>query len=149
VKEEVFYSDENGVKVTNARFVVGSTIYPISGITSVRVHKIPSEEREEAKAVGVLLLVGIVLIIIGFYNSINFGLILAGLGIAGFGLLLISRIKDIYILKITTAGGEVEALKKEGDLDYINNIVESINKAIIQSSNHSFKWPRLGKDGDK
>ena len=133
-EEKVFHSDENGVKVTNARFVVGSTVYPISGITSVKVHKIPSGDREEFKYVVGFIVIGLITIIVGFSSPINFTTILIGFGILGLGVFGASRMKDIYILKISTAGGEIEALKNEGDPDYVNNIVKALNESIVQNA---------------
>lgn len=133
MKEEIiFYSDDQGVRITNARVIVGETTYSLANITSMR--KVISEPWGVA-----LILVGIV----GFVGFVAFdepfALLLAlvgmfvGVVVLPIGIFWWFGQKPIYQLHLSSASGETTALDTE-DKNRVEKIVQAINEAIIQRS---------------
>jgi hypothetical protein len=134
VQEEVTYYQAKGIRVTNARAILGSKAYAMANITSVSAAK-KSANR----------LTGIVIALIGLMMSTCvLGLVIAGgadaggITVLGFGVVLLlvgialtAIPKDKYIVRLGSASGEVDALISE-DREYIWSIINALNEAIIK-----------------
>jgi len=125
-EEDVFYSDESGVRVTSTRFMVGSTTYPFTGITSIETTKIPAKR---SSAIWTII-IGALVAISGLRIESIIGFI--GVAVLAVGVIWLFTIKDTYVLRITTAAGQTDAVKNKGDPNYIQNIARALNDAIIQ-----------------
>src|SRR5690349_14590431 len=99
--EERSFFEHGDVKVTNARFMVGSETFAMSNITSVK-----ASEKEPSR-VGPILF--IVVGVICLANSA----IAAGIVIAGIGAAWWAAEKSMYHVLLTTAGGETSALRSK------------------------------------
>lgn len=132
-QETVIYS-QNGIQVTNLRAVFGSKTYAISNITSV-----DSSINQSSGCVPFALIgISIISFWIGISSYTNnwsadnnpiaivLGILFA---IGGFG--LFKTAKPSYSVNITTAAGDVRAFTSDDETE-IKNIVEGLNKAIIQ-----------------
>lgn len=114
--EQIFY-DNGTVKVTNARFMVGSQTYAMQGVTSVR-SLVQSPNR----------IFPIILIIVGLFafgGSVLFALLMIAAGIA-----LLVMMKNTHIVALHSASGEQQALTST-DAGYINDVVGALNNALI------------------
>ena len=115
-EEKVFF-DENGVKVTNARFVTYAKTHAISGITSVSSFTIyPSKKGPIIVAV---------LGLIGLAVKWWIGIILIGAAIAWF-----MSLKNEYQVVLSSASGNEDALTDK-DEDFIKRVVDAVNESII------------------
>jgi hypothetical protein len=113
------FLSEQGIVVSSSRFVVGATTYPLAGITSVSSFVIPAK-----RMAGILLLVlGLIVLLAGGYV---FGAITAAIGI-----LILVVVKPTYVVRMATAGGQVDALVSK-DAHYIQRVVGALNQAVIQ-----------------
>jgi len=131
--EPTYYTDEDGVRITATRLIVpgksngeGSATYAMANITSIK-----SEKDVIARIAGVVLAIfGVILIAAqGYLNSpaaINIGIALLVLGF-----LIAVFMRPTYHLKITSASGEVDALKKH-DKQEFERILSAINEALIK-----------------
>lgn len=118
--EQTFFN-QNGITVTNARVIMGGQTYAMSGITSVRsIEEVPSR-----KGSIILGIIGILVMIVAKPMAILIGLILVGIAVAWF-----IATKPTYYVGLVTAAGESRALNSK-DAEYISNIVNAINEAII------------------
>lgn len=115
--EEKNILSENGVTVTNTRFIVPSQTYAMAGITSVKNF----EERPKrlypigCGIMGLLFLTG----------APVFGVVLIVLAVAWW----IGQ-KTKYHVFLTTAGGEVKALSNHNG-QFISRVIQSLNEAIV------------------
>lgn len=115
--EQVFFF-ENGVRITNARFVVDSQTFAMSGITSVKA----AEQKPPRAVPAVFIGLGILLMAAtdpafgGFFVAI--GVIWAALQ------------KSTYHVALQTASGEAKALTSK-DQAWVQKVVMSLNDAII------------------
>jgi len=125
-KEKVYF-DNSYVKVTNSRFIVGSTTYPISNITSVK-HLV---EHPSKFWPGVMILLGAVLAYASYVNSLTSTVWISALVILGWGIFSWVSLKDTHIVRISTASGEIDALRSK-ESPIILNIVNALNDAIIE-----------------
>ena len=123
-QEQVFYSDDAGVRVSNSRFTVGATTYALSGITSVSVFRYPAKR---SPAIWTAI-IGLLLAVVGFNVTAMLGV--AGIVILAIGILWFFRIKDTIVVRIHTAGGETDAVSST-DASYIHKIVAALNDAIV------------------
>lgn len=115
--EEKTFLTEGGVTVTNARFIVPSQIYAMSGITSVK-NSMETPKRAYPIVCGI---VGLIL--------------LASVPLVGIVLIAIAVIwwvgqKAQYHVLLTTAGGEMKALSSTNK-DFISNVIKALNDAIV------------------
>ena len=122
--ERVFF-DEGGVKVTQARFIVPSQTYAMSGVTSVGSLKESPSRRGP-----------IILIIIGFFMAvIRFSAKFAAGGVIGL-LMLAGGVAWLWLQKATfwvvlhSASGEARALSSK-DGAWVLRVVNAINDAIV------------------
>jgi len=117
MEEKEFFSYDD-VKVTNARFIVGSQTYAMSNITSVKA----SEDSPGRFTPIACVVVGVACL---FGSVKEFGIFLILLG----GVWL-ACLKTTYYVSLTTAGGESKALSSE-QREYIEKVVAALNNAIV------------------
>lgn len=122
--EVPIYSDGQ-VTVTTARFVVGPMLYPIRGITAVQPVLIPAD-RGASVVVG---LGGAVMMLLGFSTDSP------GVGVVGVVLVLVAAglwmaAKPKYIVRVWTAGGQVDAVWSE-DQARMQQIVAALHRATM------------------
>ena len=119
--EEKTFFEQGNVKVTNARFLVGSQTYAMNGVTSVKSHVVPPSRM--GPIIG--LIVG-VLVLLGASGSGK----LIGVAIAGAcGFILYSQ-KSTYSVVLNSASGEAQALSGT-DGEHIKGVVSALNDALI------------------
>lgn len=118
---EKVYFDHGGTSVSNARFVVGGTTYPISSIASVRA--------TESKPIP---LTAIVLILIGFGLCLGGDPVwfMAGPVAIVVGVVWIAKKSKTYAVLLHTSSGQSQALESK-DKAHVLAIVEALNKSII------------------
>ena len=114
--EKLFFEYE-GVKVTNARFMVDGQTFAMNNITSVKtVAKKPSR-------IGPILLI---LVGAGMaFQAAPLGAIVALPGVVWLFLQ-----KTMYHIMLHTSGGETSALKTKQS-DYATKVVTALNEAIV------------------
>lgn len=118
--EEIFYESGN-VKVTNARFVVGSQTYAMNGVTSVKSLVVPAN-----KGLAIILIVVGLLILVGASGGGKvFGLLIAALG--GY---MIYKAKATHAVMLHSSSGETQALSST-DQVYIQSVIQALNEALI------------------
>lgn len=122
--EVVYYSDNNGVKVTSTRFIVGSSTFPLQGITSIRSIIIPVSKTSSV----VLFIVGLIMFFAGFINGA--GILVCGFILCALAVYWYNKIKDDYGVQITTSAAESKPLISKNQ-DYIENVTRALNEAII------------------
>jgi hypothetical protein len=117
--EQVFFEHGN-VKVTNARFIVGSQTYAMNGVTSVKSSVTPPSRGGLiiAIVVGLLMLAGPV------------GMKLLGVGLIAFAAWMLSQQKSLHAVFLSSASGEVQALADTDDA-YIDGVVHALNEALV------------------
>lgn len=130
-KEVTFYTDDKGVRITNARLVVpnpktkDTTTYAMANISAVTTEKIAPNYIGPGLLVGL----GLLYVIVGsdpFNPSpVGFGLLLIAAGTA-----LFVWLKPRYDLGIFSSGTKSSALKHK-DKAYIDKLVHAIQEAII------------------
>lgn len=127
VEETTFYSDDEGVRITNTRAIFGSTTYAMNNVTSV------SKGYKSANhATGVLMIViGIVVAWLCITLKAVLSGIVAGVIFVAIGVLLLKILKPTYSVKIGSASGEIVALESQNG-KYIQDIVEAMNEAIMK-----------------
>lgn len=117
-KKEVFFLNENGVQVTNTRFVLPKQTFAMSGITSVQ------SGEDKPSQVGPIILITIGMICL-FNDAVGFGLTITALG----GL-IIYTLKTKYHVLLQTASGEAKALSSTNG-DWIKKVVHSLHESIV------------------
>jgi hypothetical protein len=123
--EKTFYSDQTGVRITQSRAIFGAKTYTMNNVASVSAHRVPAKR---GPAIGTLL-IGLVLLVIGISSTIVVLIIFGILGMA-VGALLIYLMKDTFVVRISSASGEADALASK-DRSHIEQIVQALNEAII------------------
>lgn len=124
--ETSFYADQNGVRVTDKRVILGDTTYALANITSV------STTIEKPSLTGPILFIGIgVLLLLGAASGGNSGV----LAVFGVPLLLLGVIwyrgcKPRWHLRIASASGESTPLQSTNQ-QWISSIAQAINEAMI------------------
>ena len=116
MEEQVFF-DNNGVKVTNARFIVDANTYSIRNITSTAAWTRSQK-----------WLWGAVLILIGL-ASLSSALVIGIIFLAVAGLVLYLG-RPVHYVRLHTSSGEVKAVKSY-DIEYVKQVVQALNEAII------------------
>jgi hypothetical protein len=134
IQEVTFYSDQNGVRVTNCRAIMGSRTYSMANVSSVALHAIPPQ-LDLAVAMMILgilgaLVLGVVALLAQNDNGPNFAPAVLSTLLGGIGLLWVLLSKTQYAVRITAAGGESNALISY-DMDYIKGVVGALNEAIV------------------
>lgn len=109
--------DNNGVKVTNTRFIVDASTYSIRNITSTAAWS-----RSQKWMLGsILILIGLA----SFTSSVPLAAILLMAGALAFYLG-----RPVYYVRLNTSSGEVQAVKSH-DIEYVKQVVQALNEAII------------------
>lgn len=116
-QEKTFFEQGN-VKVTNARFIVPSQTYAMSGITSVKFFT----EKPSLLWPIVAFLIAL-LALAGNGNIWSVGVPLA------IGILLLLR-KATHHVVLSSASGETRALASK-DKEFISNVISGLNEAIV------------------
>ena len=119
-EEKTFFQHED-VKVTNARFMVGSQTFSMSNITSVKAMA-QSPQRGWPVA---LLVVGAMMLAFGTRDIWGFAIAFVAVG----AIWLFTQ-KSMYHVMLTTAGGETSALSSK-QKEYIQKVVQALNDAIV------------------
>lgn len=126
--EEKNYYNDSTITVTSSRIIVGSTTYSLRNISSVKMTYVDPSHIFEI----ILILIGIISLISGIPMIKNSGgiCIVLGvlLGVAGY--FIYKSKKTTYYVVLGTNSGEQKALFST-DSNYIKNIVNEINNAII------------------
>lgn len=115
--EEKTFFEYDGVKVTNARFVVDHQTFAMSNITSV------STAQEHPSRVWPILFILAGLVTCA--TALPVGLILIG-----GGAIWLWVQKSKYHVMLKTAGGEAKALTSH-QKEYIGKVVSALNNAIV------------------
>jgi hypothetical protein len=118
--EQVFF-DHNGIKVTNARFIVNSQTYAMNGVTSVKTAITPPNRGG--------LIIGILVGLAILVGASGAGKLL---GIAAIGLCgwLLSQQKATHAVVLSSASGEQQALSGT-DEGFIGGVIHALNEALI------------------
>lgn len=116
-QEKTFF-EHGEVKVTNARFIVPSQTYAMSGITSVRFFT-----ERPALLWPIIAFLLALLLLAGDGNIWSVGIALT------VGVLLLFR-KATHHVVLSSASGETRALNSKNK-DFIANVINALNKAII------------------
>jgi hypothetical protein len=125
-EEVTFYSDDDGVRVTSARLIIGNVTYSMANIASV------SADVTKPKPEGPLLA-----IIAGFFLAVgsmatgNAGLAIIGVLVILGGIFYWKNLKSTWHLKISSSSGESTPLSSENKVR-----VESISHAIHEAMIH-------------
>ncbi|MDO9011730.1 MAG: DUF6232 family protein [Gallionella sp.] len=110
MKEEQILLDEQGLKVTNARFIAGGQTYAMSGITSVRLIKVPQ-----------LKVFAWILIVTGIFFIFIPTII---------GIIMLRKQLPPWAVGLSTASGAVNAyFTKDGA--FAERVVGALNDAMI------------------
>jgi hypothetical protein len=120
MSEQIFFNQGN-VKVTNARFIVNSQTYAMSGVTSVKTGFAPPNRNGAFGAI----IVGVLIALGGDGATKLFGVLMAAAGIW-----YLTQLKNTHSVYLSSASGEVQALS-DTDETYIGNVVEALNEALI------------------
>jgi len=116
--QEKIYYEGGEVKVTNARFIVSSQTYAMSGITSVKFYS------EKPSKLGPLIAFSIA--IIALLSQANIWVI--GIPLI-LGVLLLLR-KATHHVVLSSASGETRALNSQNK-EFISSVIQSLNDAIV------------------
>jgi len=114
--ERTFFEYE-GVKVTNARFVVDGQTFAMSNVTSVN----PITESPRRFWGILVLLVGIVAL---FQNPFF------GVPVVALAVYFLYKQRPVYHVMLRTSGGETKALTTH-QKNYLDKVVSALNDAII------------------
>ncbi len=117
--EEKIFFNQGDVTVSNTRFTVNGQTYAMSNVTSVKSHITPPERG------------GILLILFGLACFFGNAWIFAG-GVLSIILGVSSLIASgtMYSVILNTSSGENQVLFST-DKNYINNVIFSLNEAIV------------------
>ncbi|MGF6776149.1 DUF6232 family protein [Paraburkholderia sp. GAS334] len=121
--EERTFLDEGGVKVTNARVLVGSQTYAMSGVTSVK-HAVEPASRTVPV---VCFLVAVATL---YFDHQDTNPILFAIAVAVVGILLWVLVKDKHFVILHSSSGESRAVTHT-DRGFIHRVIQAINNSII------------------
>ncbi|MGF6265034.1 hypothetical protein OKW49_005962 [Paraburkholderia youngii] len=120
--DERVFLDENGMRVTNARFITPAQTYAMSGVTSVKREMKPAN-----RTPGVLFaLLGAAIFFLtdgGVGKLVGFLVACAGIAVA-------VKAKDLHYVVIHSASGESRATQSN-DKGAIDRIIAALNESII------------------
>lgn len=119
-EQETTFLNEEGVRVTNTRFILPKQTFAMSGITSVQ-----SGEDKPSKTGPVLFLIIGTLALFGGNDSLVFAIIMLAVG----GLWLFS-LKTTYHVLLQTASGEAKALSSTNGA-WVSKVVHAFNESIV------------------
>lgn len=120
--EKVYYSD-GAITVTSTRAILSGKTYAMANVTSVSLAKF----KPHVFAGIVLFLIGATMTLFLFTGEVGVGLF--GLAVLAIGFALARN--EVFVVRIGSASGEADALKG-GNREYIQSIVDAVNRAIIE-----------------
>jgi hypothetical protein len=115
--DETTFFENDGVRVTNTRFIVDGQTFAMNNITSVK----PLEEKPKRIWPALLIIIGI----LAALNGSTKMLFVALVGAAWWALQ-----KTAYHVMLHTSGGETSALKTY-QKEYLQSVVTALNNAIV------------------
>jgi hypothetical protein len=124
--ETTFYTDDQGIRVTNSRLVFGDTTYSMANLTSVAVKRPPTNY-------GVLIVLLIFVLVWVFGLTVNQPSLSGAGGIGTVvvaGAFFISIALKKWNLTITSSSGESSPISSR-DKRYIDRIAQAIQEALI------------------
>ena len=130
--EVSFYSDDQGVRVTNTRLIVDSTTYAMGNITSVSRATHPPSRLGPIIVGAVSVLFFAQAFIGGTSVAHKDALPLLGIGtvVLGGAVLWWIMQKTVYALRVASSSGEATPISST-DRARIDKIVQAVNEAII------------------
>lgn len=118
--EEKMFFDQNGVSVSNARFIVQGQTYAMNGVTSVK------QAAKHPSRLGPIIL-GIVGLIALFNGSSG---VLWGVAILAVAVFWWVKQKSEWSVVLNSSSGETQALTST-DRPYIDGVINALNQSII------------------
>jgi len=118
--QETTFLNEQGIRVTNTRFILPKQTFAMSGITSVQSH----EDKPSRLGPVFFLIIG-ALVLVSNREAIVFGLIMLIIGGVWFAMQ-----KTTHHVLLHTASGEAKALSSK-DGAWISKVVHALNDSII------------------
>lgn len=118
--EEKTFFNENGVSVSNARFIAQGQTYAMSGVTSVKSF------RQEPSRKGPIILAIIGLIALTGGGTVT----VVGLALIAGAVALWILQKPEFSVLLSSASGEAKALTNK-DGEFIGKVVAALNDAIV------------------
>ena len=125
MEEEIVFEDDD-VKITNLRAIIGSKTYAIANVTSVGLSRI---EPSTGLAFSLMLIGGMAAMFA--IAAENWGLAGTFGFIAVLGGIVVAQSKPSFAVTINSASGETKALKSQ-DEGRIRRIVDAMNEAIVR-----------------
>jgi len=119
--EETEFFKDGDVRVTNSRFIVGSSTYAMTGVTSVK------KTSATPPRSGAILIIATGIVILLGMNGVER---LWGVAAIALGIVAYKRTKPKYSVYLNSASGESQALESE-DVKYIDKVINALNQAII------------------
>ena len=120
MSEQIFF-ERDGVKVTNARFIVNSQTYAMNGVTSVKSSIVPPNRMGAILAIGVGLLM--------LFAADGIGKVV-GIAIIGGAAWFLSQQKAMHSVYLSSASGEIQALSNT-DQGFIGSVIQALNEALV------------------
>lgn len=114
-EEKVFF-DQNGIKVTSARFICGGKTHSMAGVTAVEARVIPINRKPP-------IIIAVIGIVVAIFHWFGFVVIAAAL------VWLFLQKKD-YVVYLSSASGGSDAFINK-DESFVDNIVSAVNDAIV------------------
>lgn len=145
--EQIFFEGQD-IKVTNARFIVSGETYAMSGIISVKIGTVPSEEGKKARTpysikekLSVILSS---LVFLGGCSAVSFSIrnsLWTFVGVCSLILLFVGIQRTLtdkgepgdpptHTVILRTSSGEVKALEDK-DRHFIARVTQALNDAIV------------------
>lgn len=116
--EEKNFFNQNGVSVSNARFIAHGQTYAMSGITSVK-----SFRQDPSRLLPILL--SVIGLIVQFAGAPAFGIFIIAAAI-----IVWVRAKPEFSVLLNSASGEAKALASSDGI-FISNVVNALNESIV------------------
>jgi hypothetical protein len=117
--QETVLLSENGIRVTNVRFIVDGETYAMSGITSIKT------EVDHPSKIGPIIAIIAGLLILTQRGTGVLGIVIAVVGIFWFR----SKVTE-YTISLTSASGERTPYRST-DKAFVDKVVAAINEAIV------------------
>lgn len=139
MEERVYFDDRRGVRITSSRAIFWHQTYAMAQISSVAgIENKPDRTWAGALIVfGILgLMLGVFMAVIGYSGSSDgmggcgIFIIVSALALGLLGLFLWVTKKTIYVVRLRTSGGEVDALWSP-NYQYARQILDAMNNAIV------------------